>query len=102
MLEFEPHVRLHLRELFIWWDKLCDGGVKGLSGNDGEGGWKGSQGWVWFDCLPWYNYLAFDIIGEPCSKFIPDDLRFTVYQVILPSELPLECFRKQKMRHQSR
>ncbi|KAI0698054.1 cytochrome P450 monooxygenase pc-bph [Cerioporus squamosus] len=64
VLEFEPHVRTHLALLFKQWDKLCDGGVKGLSGTEGEGGWRGRDGRVWFDCLPWYNYLAFDIIGD--------------------------------------
>ncbi|PIL27720.1 cytochrome P450 [Ganoderma sinense ZZ0214-1] len=64
VLEFEPHVREHLGTLFQQWDKLCEGGVKGLSGAEGEGGWHGSEGRVWYDCLPWYNYLAFDIIGD--------------------------------------
>ena len=64
VLEFEPHVRTHLTRLFKQWDKLCDCGAKGLEGGEGEGGWRGCDGRVWFDCLPWYNYLAFDIIGE--------------------------------------
>lgn len=64
VLEFEPHIRLHVGSLFQQWDKLCDGGKKGLSGTEGEGGWSGRDGRVWFDCLPWYNYLAFDIIGN--------------------------------------
>ncbi|KAL5498955.1 hypothetical protein ACEPAH_1473 [Sanghuangporus vaninii] len=64
VLEFEPHVRLHMGELFSWWDRLCEGGRKGQSGTDGEGGWSGYAGRAWFDCLPWYNYLAFDIIGD--------------------------------------
>ncbi|KAM5532170.1 hypothetical protein V8D89_014195 [Ganoderma adspersum] len=64
VLEFEPHVREHLGTLFQQWDKLCEGGRKGLSGSEGEGGWHGSDGRVWYDCLPWYNYLAFDIIGD--------------------------------------
>ncbi|KAH9849581.1 cytochrome P450 monooxygenase pc-bph [Lenzites betulinus] len=64
VLEFEPHVRVHLIQLFKQWDMLCDGGVKGISGNEGEGGWSGRKGRVWYDCLPWYNYLAFDIIGD--------------------------------------
>ncbi|KAI0634825.1 cytochrome P450 monooxygenase pc-bph [Trametes polyzona] len=64
VLEFEPHVRVHLTQLFKQWDKLCDGGAKGLSGPEGEGGWRGRDGRVWYDCLPWYNYLAFDIIGD--------------------------------------
>ncbi|KAH9849884.1 cytochrome P450 monooxygenase pc-bph [Lenzites betulinus] len=64
VLEFEPHVRVHLAQLFRQWDRFCEGGAKGLSGNDGESGWRGREGRVWFDCLPWYNYLAFDIIGD--------------------------------------
>lgn len=64
VLEFEPHVRLYVRQLIQQWDRLYDAGVKGLSGDDGEGGWKGRDGRVWLDCLPWYNYLAFDIIGD--------------------------------------
>lgn len=72
VLEFEPHVRGHLAALFKQWDKLCDGGVKGISGEEGEGGWRGRQGRVWYDCLPWYNYLAFDIIGavECCPALL--------------------------------
>ncbi|KAI0336705.1 cytochrome P450 monooxygenase pc-bph [Cubamyces sp. BRFM 1775] len=64
VLEFEPHVREHLGQLFKQWDRLCEGGAKGLTGTEGEGGWKGRDGRVWLDCLPWYNYLAFDIIGD--------------------------------------
>lgn len=65
VLEFEPHVRDLLEQLFKQWDRLStEGGVKGLTGTEGEGGWKGRDGRVWLDCLPWYNYLAFDIIGE--------------------------------------
>lgn len=64
VLAFEPYIHTHISELLVQWDKLCDGGVKGLSGSDGEGGWYGSGGRVWFDCLPWFNYLAFDVIGD--------------------------------------
>ncbi|PSR74400.1 hypothetical protein PHLCEN_2v9908 [Hermanssonia centrifuga] len=64
VLEFEPNVRLYVGQLIQQWDRLCDAGAKGLSGDEGEGGWKGQNGRVWLDCLPWYNYLAFDIIGD--------------------------------------
>ncbi|KAI0826257.1 cytochrome P450 [Irpex lacteus] len=64
VLEFEPHVRLYVGQLIKQWDRLYDAGVKGLSGEEGEGGWRGRDGRVWLDCLPWYNYLAFDIIGD--------------------------------------
>ncbi|KAJ7275608.1 cytochrome P450 monooxygenase [Mycena rebaudengoi] len=46
------------------WGRLYDGAAKGLSGTDGAGGWFGRDGWLWFDCLPWVKYLAFDIIGD--------------------------------------
>lgn len=64
VLEFEVNARMALTKLVEQWDRLCEGGKKDLSGNDGEGGWFGRDGRVWFDCLPWYNYLAFDIIGD--------------------------------------
>jgi len=43
---------------------LCEGAAKGLSGREGEGGWRGEHGRLWLDGLPWFNYLAFDIIGD--------------------------------------
>ncbi|GJE93716.1 cytochrome P450 monooxygenase [Phanerochaete sordida] len=64
VLEFEPHVRLYIKQLIQQWDRLCEAGARGESGDDGEGGWRGRSGRVWLDCLPWYNYLAFDIIGD--------------------------------------
>ncbi|KZS98305.1 cytochrome P450 monooxygenase pc-bph [Sistotremastrum niveocremeum HHB9708] len=64
VLEFEVNVKQALLNLTKQWDRLCEGGVKGISGDEGEGGWKGHDGRVWFDCLPWFNYLAFDIIGD--------------------------------------
>jgi benzoate 4-monooxygenase len=51
VLEFEPYIRLHIGELLRQWDKLAEGGKKGLSGDEGDG-WFGKDGWVWFDCLP--------------------------------------------------
>lgn len=63
-LEFEPYIRTHITELIQQWDYICEKGVLGLSGTEGQGGWSGRDGRVWFDCLPWYNYLAFDIIGK--------------------------------------
>lgn len=65
VMEFEPYTRLHVAQLLKQWDRLYELGIKGASGEEGEG-WKGRDGRVWLDCLPWYNYLAFDIIGA-CS-----------------------------------
>lgn len=81
VLEFEPNVRAHIKQFLQQWDRLFDMAVKGMSGSDGEGGWEGRDGRLWFDCLPcepsaWNysslhanrkigaNYLAFDIIGD--------------------------------------
>ncbi|KAH9835376.1 cytochrome P450 [Rhodofomes roseus] len=63
VLEFEPYTRMHVQKLLRQWDRLYDLAVKGGSGEEGEG-WKGYDGRLWLDSLPWYNYLAFDIIGD--------------------------------------
>jgi benzoate 4-monooxygenase len=52
VLEFEPYVRDYVRSFIQQWDRLCAGGAKDLQGNDGEGGWRGRDGWTWLDCLP--------------------------------------------------
>ncbi|KAJ7728145.1 cytochrome P450 monooxygenase [Mycena maculata] len=64
ILEFEPLIRMYVGAFMQQWDRLYDGAVKGLSGTEGEGGWSGRDGRLWLDCLPWANYLAFDIIGD--------------------------------------
>ncbi|KAI0309649.1 cytochrome P450 monooxygenase pc-bph, partial [Amylostereum chailletii] len=63
VLEFEPHVEEHLTTLIQQWDRMCEGGVKGMEGEEGEG-WKGRDGRVWFNCLAWFGFLAFDMIGD--------------------------------------
>ncbi|KAL5499106.1 hypothetical protein ACEPAH_1624 [Sanghuangporus vaninii] len=64
VLEFEPYIRSHVAELLEQWDKLGEGGKKGVSGTDGAGGWQGRHGRVWFNCMPWFNFWAFDVIGD--------------------------------------
>ncbi|KAG1823417.1 cytochrome P450 [Suillus subaureus] len=64
VLEFEPSVRLYVGQFMNQWDRLSDEALKNQSGTEGEGGWFGKGGRLWLDCLPWYNYLAFDIIGD--------------------------------------
>ncbi|TFL04488.1 cytochrome P450 monooxygenase pc-bph [Pterulicium gracile] len=61
--EFEPSIRLHVMSLIEQWDKYTDMAKKGMSGKEGTG-WFGKDNWLWFDCLPWFNFLAFDIIGD--------------------------------------
>ncbi|KAK0501634.1 cytochrome P450 monooxygenase [Armillaria luteobubalina] len=63
VLEFEPHVHRYVGQLLGQWDKLYDKAMRGMSGEEGEG-WTGRDGRLWLDCLPWANYLAFDIIGD--------------------------------------
>ena len=50
--EFEPQIRLHVSNLVKQWDRLFDMAVKGMSGTDGQGGWRGEDGRLWLDCLP--------------------------------------------------
>lgn len=64
VLEFEPSIRLYVGQLMNQWDRLFDKALQNQSGTEGEGGWFGKGGRLWLDCLPWYNYLAFDIIGD--------------------------------------
>ncbi|KAL5499108.1 hypothetical protein ACEPAH_1626 [Sanghuangporus vaninii] len=63
ILGFERYIRQHVAELLDRWDKLCEGGQKGLSGTEAEG-WQGCLGRVWFNCMPWFSYWAFDVIGD--------------------------------------
>ncbi|KAF8352010.1 cytochrome P450 monooxygenase [Amanita rubescens] len=64
VLEFEPHLKRHVHQLIKRWDQFYDLALKGMSGNDGEGGWEGRDGRLYLNVLPWVNYLAFDIIGD--------------------------------------
>ncbi|PPQ70397.1 hypothetical protein CVT24_013135 [Panaeolus cyanescens] len=64
VVEFEPQIRLYVSQLIQQWDRLYDRALKGESGPEGEGGWRGQGGRLWLDCLPWANYLAFDIVGD--------------------------------------
>ncbi|KAK0492667.1 cytochrome P450 monooxygenase [Armillaria luteobubalina] len=63
VLEFEPHTNCYIGQLLGQWDRLYDDALKGMSGNEGKG-WIGHDGQLWLDCLPWMNYLAFDLIGD--------------------------------------
>ncbi|KAG8737594.1 hypothetical protein FRC12_017082, partial [Ceratobasidium sp. 428] len=60
VLAFEPHIRRHVRNFCAQWDARCAAAAKGESSSD----WEARDGRAWFDCLPHYNYLAFDIIGD--------------------------------------
>lgn len=60
VLAFEPHIRRHVRNFCAQWDRRCELAAKGEDGPD----WQAKGGKAWFDCLPHFNYLAFDIIGD--------------------------------------
>ena len=51
VLEYEPYIRLYAEALLRQWDKLAEGGKKGLSGKEAEG-WFRRDGRVWYDTLP--------------------------------------------------
>ncbi|QRV93645.1 cytochrome P450 family protein [Ceratobasidium sp. AG-Ba] len=57
VLLFEPHVRKHIRAFCAQWDMRCARAVAGELTD-------ASQGRSWFDVLPHFNFLAFDIIGD--------------------------------------
>ncbi|KZV98087.1 cytochrome P450 [Exidia glandulosa HHB12029] len=63
VLSFEPHIIEALGKFIMQWDRMCVAGQRRESGSE-QGGWRGDGDRVWLDCLPWYNYLAFDIIGD--------------------------------------
>ncbi|EJU01598.1 cytochrome P450 monooxygenase pc-bph [Dacryopinax primogenitus] len=60
VLEFEPYIRQALGKLVKQWDSLLSDDRKLASHRLRPN----ENGTAWFDCLNWYNYLAFDIIGD--------------------------------------
>ena len=52
VLEFEPIARFYVDQLLKQWDRFHDSAMKGGTGTDGESGWHGWDGRLWFDCLP--------------------------------------------------
>lgn len=53
--QFEPYMKYNLEELVKQWGKISDTVT--------EAGGKYAE----MDCLHWFNYLAFDIIGDLVS-----------------------------------
>lgn len=50
-MEFEPQIRLYVKQLIDQWGTLFDRALKGESDPQGEG-WVGRDGRLWLDCLP--------------------------------------------------
>ncbi|KAF8678296.1 Cytochrome P450 monooxygenase [Rhizoctonia solani] len=57
VLLFEPHVRRHVRAFCAQWDMRC---ARATAGELPDA----HNGKSWFDVLPHFNFLAFDIIGD--------------------------------------
>ncbi|KAF8888565.1 cytochrome P450 monooxygenase [Infundibulicybe gibba] len=57
VVEFEPQIRLYV-------SILLQHGIGSVILRLKECGWRGEGGRLWLDCLPWANYLAFDIVGD--------------------------------------
>lgn len=53
--QFEQYMTYNLQELVKQWDRLSDTAI------------SSAQPWAEMDCLHWFNYLAFDIIGDLVS-----------------------------------
>ena len=53
--QFEQYMTYNLQELVKQWDRMSETAI-----NSG-------QPWAEMDCLHWFNYLAFDIIGDLVS-----------------------------------
>ncbi|KAJ6282435.1 transcription initiation factor tfiid subunit tsm1 [Bipolaris maydis] len=51
VLQFEQYIHHNLQELQNQWDRRADGA-------------KNNGGWYNMDALHWFNYLAFDVIGD--------------------------------------
>lgn len=64
MLQFEPYIRSAIALLIKRWDDMYTSAVVRREQQDDDKDVFGRDGRVWFDCLNWYNYLAFDIIGD--------------------------------------
>ncbi|THV01322.1 cytochrome P450 monooxygenase [Dendrothele bispora CBS 962.96] len=64
VVDFEPELRNFVEILLGQWERMYQDALKGLSGGQGENEWNGGDGRLWFNCLPWFNYLAFDFIGD--------------------------------------
>ncbi|CAE6395358.1 unnamed protein product, partial [Rhizoctonia solani] len=57
VLLFEPHIRRHVRAFCAQWDMRC---ARATAGELPDA----RNGKSWFDVLPHFNFLAFDIIGD--------------------------------------
>ncbi|THH27801.1 hypothetical protein EUX98_g6398 [Antrodiella citrinella] len=64
ILEFQPTISQYQQQLVVHWDSMCAAAKLGKGGKIGSQFWTARNGQAWFDCMPWLNYVAFDIIGD--------------------------------------
>ncbi|KAI0337453.1 cytochrome P450 monooxygenase [Trametopsis cervina] len=64
VLDYEPVVRKYNRILMQHWDRMCASAAKGIGGTVGQCSWKVKDGYAFFDCLTWFHYQVYDIIGD--------------------------------------
>ncbi|KAI0091644.1 cytochrome P450 monooxygenase pc-bph [Irpex rosettiformis] len=62
--EITPIIYDHERKFVNHWDEMCHSAVKGKGGTKGDCTWKADDGRAWFNAMPWFNYIAFDVIGD--------------------------------------
>ena len=67
--QFEPYIQHSLSELVKQWDSKCDATR------------SRGQKWVDMDCLHWFNYLAFDIIGDLVRSYVPFRLHLRCHRL---------------------
>ncbi|OAA63354.1 Cytochrome P450 [Niveomyces insectorum RCEF 264] len=60
--QFEPYIHNNLALFVRQWDALIQQSARARSRADGGGGAAAAAAHL--DCLKWFNYLAFDIIGD--------------------------------------
>lgn len=58
VLEFEPFITSTIASFLNQWDRLSRTTTQ-------------EKEWYTFDCLPWFNFLAFDIIGNEPILSLP-------------------------------
>ncbi|KAG8947319.1 hypothetical protein FRC04_010895 [Tulasnella sp. 424] len=61
--DFEPNVRSAMAKLFLQLDKII-GAPEGTRSYLGTNYFRKKNGRAFLDILPWFNYVAFDIIGD--------------------------------------
>ncbi|KAI0825669.1 cytochrome P450 monooxygenase pc-bph [Irpex lacteus] len=62
--EVTPIIYAHEKLFVNHWDDMCVSSAKGSGGEKGDCSWEAKDGRAWFNAMPWFNYIAFDVIGD--------------------------------------